>query len=63
VTIEGQNYLLGGDIIVSINGVKVVNGDALESYLEEYSMAGETVQLGIIRAGVGMSISLVLAGL
>ena len=63
VTIEGQNYLLGGDIIVSINGVKVVNGDALESYLEEDSMAGETVQLGIIRAGVGMSISLVLAGL
>jgi len=63
VTLEGQNYLMGGDIIVSINGVKVVNGDALASYLEENSMAGETVQLGIIRAGVGITVSLVLTGL
>ena len=63
VTIEGENYLMGGSIIVSINGVKVVNGDALASYLEENSMAGETVQLGIIRAGAGMTVSLVLSGL
>jgi len=63
VEIEGQNYLIGGDIIVSVDGVKVVNSDALASYLEENSIAGDTVQLGIIRAGVNMTVNVVLAGL
>jgi len=63
VEIEGQNYLIGGDIIVSVDGVKVVNSDALASYLEENSIAGDTVQLGIIRAGANMTVNVVLAGL
>ena len=63
VEVEGQNYLIGGDIIVSVDGVKVVNTDALASYLEENSIAGDTVQLGIIRAGVNMTVNVVLAGL
>ncbi len=62
VTVEGQNYLVGGDVIVSVNGVKVVNMDALASYLEENSVAGETIQLGLIRAGTNMTVNLVLAG-
>jgi S1-C subfamily serine protease len=60
VTIEGQNYLLGGDIIVSINGVKVVNMDALASYLEENTVGGQTVQLGLIRSGVYTTVNVVL---
>ena len=63
VEVEGQNYLIGGDIIVSVDGVKVVNTDALASYLEENSIAGDTVQLGIIRAGANMTVNVVLAGL
>jgi S1-C subfamily serine protease len=62
VEVEGQSYLVGGDIIVSVNGVKVVNMDALASYLEENSMAGETVQLGIIRAGAPVTVNVALAG-
>jgi len=60
VTIEGQSYVVGGDIIVSINGAKVVDADALASYLEENVIAGQTVQLGIIRSGVYTSVSVVL---
>jgi S1-C subfamily serine protease len=63
VAVEGQNYLTGGDIIISVNGVKVVNSDALASYLEENAIAGGTVQLGIIRAGAYMTVNVVLAGL
>jgi len=63
VSIEGQSYLVGGDIIIAVNGVKVVNMDALASYLEENYMAGETVQLGIMRAGTYITVNLVLAGL
>ena len=60
VTVEGQSYPVGGDIIVSINGVKVVDSDSLASYLEENTTAGQTVQLGIIRSGTYNSVSVVL---
>lgn len=63
VTIEGQSYQIGGDIIVSINGAKIVNSDALVSYLEEHVIAGQTVQLGIIRSGSPMTISVTLGSL
>jgi len=63
VTIEGSSYEIGGDIIVSINGTKVVDSQALGSYLEEYTIAGETVQLGIIRDGGYMTVNVVLGAL
>jgi len=60
VTVEGQSYTIGGDIIVSINGVKVVDMDALASYLEENTTAGESVQLGLIRSGTLTTMTVVL---
>jgi len=60
VTVEGQNYLVGGDIIISINGVKVVDSDGLASYLEENTTAGQSVQLGIVRSGTYTSVNVVL---
>ena len=60
VTVEGQSYVVGGDIIISINGVRVVDSDALASYLEENTTAGQNVQLGIIRSGTYTSASVVL---
>jgi S1-C subfamily serine protease len=43
VTIDGQRYLIAGDIITSINGVKVINYDGLSTYLERHVKAGETI--------------------
>ena len=60
VTVDGAQYLVGGDIIVSVNGTKIVNGDALSSYLEEYSVAGQMVHLGIIRSGQMMTVDVTL---
>ena len=60
VTVEGQSYVVGGDIIISINGVRVVDSDGLASYLEENTTAGQTVQLGIVRSGTYTSVSVVL---
>jgi S1-C subfamily serine protease len=59
-SIEGANYQIGGDIIVSINGVKIVDTDGLSSYLEENTVAGQTIQVGIVRGGSMMTVSLVL---
>lgn len=51
VTIDGSEYLVGGDIIVSINGARIINSDALSTYLEQNTSVGQTVQLGLIRSG------------
>lgn len=59
-TIDGQQYNVGGDIIVSVNGTKIVNADALSTYLQENCLPGELVNLGIIRHGELMTVKLVL---
>jgi S1-C subfamily serine protease len=50
-TVNGQQYLIGGDIIISINGTRIITTDALSSYLAAHTVAGQTVSLGIIRSG------------
>ncbi|MDG7008925.1 MAG: trypsin-like peptidase domain-containing protein [Nitrososphaerota archaeon] len=58
--VGGASYLIGGDIIVSVNGTKIINTDALSSYLAEYALAGQTLSLQIIRDGQPMTVDLVL---
>ena len=57
-TIEGSNYLLGGDVIVSMNGTRIVNHDALASYLEERALPGHVLNVGVMRGTSLMSIAL-----
>ena len=60
VTIQGVQYLIGGDIIVGINGTKILNENALASYLAEHTVPGQMVSLTIIRNGQYMTIPLIL---
>lgn len=60
VPVGGASYLIGGDIIVSINGTKILNTDALSSYLAEYALPGQTLVLQIIRGGQPTTVNLVL---
>ena len=60
VTLEGTQYVIGGDIIVSLNGTKIVNTDALSTYLEGHALAGQTIQVGIIRGGSFQTVNVVL---
>jgi S1-C subfamily serine protease len=62
-TVEGSSYTIGGDIIVSVNGEKVVDFDSLASYLEGNTIAGQTIQLGVIRSGAMMTLSVTLGSL
>ena len=59
-TVNGESYSIGGDIIVSINGTKIINTDALSSYLEEYCLPGQTLVLGVVRGGQVTTVDLVL---
>ena len=60
VTIQQQQYIIGGDIIVSINGHRVTDYDSFSSYLEENAVSGQTIQLGIVRNGQYMVVSVTL---
>ena len=59
-TVDGSNYLIGGDIIISMNGTKIVNTDALSTYLAEQCLPGQTIVLHIVRGGQLMTVDLVL---
>jgi len=61
VEIQGQQYVLGGDIIVSIDGTRIVNNDALSTYLERNTLPGQTIEIGIVRSRSFMLVELVLA--
>ena len=60
VTIQGAQYLIGGDIIVGINGTRILNENTLASYLNEHTVPGQLVNLKIIRNGQYMTIPLTL---
>jgi S1-C subfamily serine protease len=61
--VEGSTYLVGGDIIVSVNSHRVVNQDGLSSYLEENAVSGQIVSLGVIRTGELVSVNVTLGSL
>jgi S1-C subfamily serine protease len=55
-TIQDQLYIVGGDILVSLNGNKIANYDALSTWMERNAVPGQTIQVGIIRDGSQMTI-------
>jgi S1-C subfamily serine protease len=57
---NGNQCWIGGDIIISANGTKLISMDALSSYLEENTVAGQTVIFGIIRDGVPANVTVTL---
>lgn len=60
VNIEGSQYLVGGDIIISISGTKITDTNALGTYLEEHTVSGQVVSLGIVRADKYMTVNVTL---
>jgi S1-C subfamily serine protease len=56
VTVDGQEYTIGGDVIVSLDGNRIVNYDAFSAYLETHAVPGQPIQVGIIRQGHEMVI-------
>jgi S1-C subfamily serine protease len=51
-TIAGATIPIGGDIILAMNGTRIINGDALSTYLEENTLPGNTLILTIKRNGI-----------
>jgi len=47
--VEGSTVTIGGDIITAINGTRIKNGDDLSTYLEEYTLPDQTINVTILR--------------
>ena len=59
-TIEGNDLLLGGDVITAINCTHILNGDALSTCLERNALPGQTIAMTILRNGQTMNLSVTL---
>ena len=60
VTIGDQTVVIGGDIIVAINGERMTSIDDLSAYLEEYTLPGQTISVTIVRDNQTSNVSLEL---
>jgi S1-C subfamily serine protease len=58
--IAGQRVIIGGDIIIAINNRRITGIDDLSSYLEEYTMPGQIINVTIVRENRVISIKVEL---
>jgi S1-C subfamily serine protease len=60
VIIGGSSLNIGGDVIIAINGTRIVNTDArayLPTYLEENTLPAQTIIVTVVRNNLTMNIS------
>lgn len=62
-TILGSTVVIGGDIVIAINGVRIANTDDLLSYLEQHTLPGQTANFTVIRSGQTQTVSVTIGKL
>jgi len=60
VLIAGQRITIGGDVIIAINETKITNIDDLSTYLEAYTLPGQTIKVTIVRNNQTMTLAVEL---
>lgn len=60
VQVAGTMIIVGGDIISALNGVRIVNEDDLLTYLEEYTLPGQKINITILRNNQTMTLEVIL---
>jgi len=60
VIVGEERVVIGGDIIVAIDGTRITGIDDLSAYLEEYTLPGQTIDLTVVRDNETIAISLEL---
>ena len=56
IQIAGNLVMLGGDIIIAINGARIISGDDLSAYLERYTVPDQTINITVLRNGQAMNV-------
>jgi S1-C subfamily serine protease len=52
--------MIGGDIIIALDGTRITDIDDLSTFLEERTLPGQTIDVTIIRNGQSVTLSLKL---
>lgn len=60
VVVAGTTVTVGGDIVIAINGTRIMSIDDLSTYLEEYTLPGQTIDTAIVRNNQLMTIAVKL---
>ena len=58
--IAGEWVTIGGDIVIAINETRITNMDDLSTYLEEYTLPGQTINVTIVRNNQTMTLAVEL---
>jgi hypothetical protein len=58
--VAGQVDTIGGDVIITIDGVRIRNLDDLSTFLEDHTLLGQTIEVTIVRDDEPRSLSLML---
>jgi len=58
LVINNEWTVIGGDIIIEIDGNRIINGDSLMSYLEANTKPGDMIKITIIRDNIQSDIQL-----
>jgi serine protease Do len=61
VEIDGQQVLVGGDVIVSVDGRPIQTFDDLLSFISNDASVGQTVTFGVLRDGKTINVDVTLA--
>jgi S1-C subfamily serine protease len=61
IQFEGEQFVTGGDVIVSVNGLPVTDADSLVRIITITLRPGQTAQFGIVRGGKRRTVSVHLA--
>jgi S1-C subfamily serine protease len=62
-TILGSQTIIGGDIIIGIGNTTITNVDSLLSYLEKYTLPGQSVAFTVIRDGQTQTVNVEIGSL
>ncbi|MFA5103199.1 MAG: trypsin-like peptidase domain-containing protein [Candidatus Thermoplasmatota archaeon] len=60
VRVVDEWILIGGDVIIAVDGIRVINGDAFMSYLEEHTTPNQIITMTILRNNQIQDVSVVL---
>jgi S1-C subfamily serine protease len=58
--VDGTIVTIGGDIITEIDGARIRNGDDLSTYLEEYTLPGQTINVTVVRSNQALTLAVKL---
>jgi S1-C subfamily serine protease len=60
-TIMGSQTIIGGDIIIGVNGQRITNTDDLLSYLEQHTLPGQTIGFTVIRGASTQTVQVTIS--